>query len=100
MNARKVLRVLGSFLFVGAVLTSIACKPTPEAACKSVGDMFERCHKAGDTPWGDKQMTKCVEETRAAGYEKSVKKCSELKDCESARTCVMIMLVGASKKDK
>jgi hypothetical protein len=97
MNARKILRVLGSFLFVGAVLTSLACKPTPEAACNSVKEMFDRCGKAGDK-WGDSQMQKCVTDVRAAGYEKSVKKCSEMKDCETAKTCVMIMLVGANKK--
>jgi len=100
MNARKVVGFIGSSLLLGVVLTaSLACTPTPEASCKAVGDMFTRCKKDGDAPWGDKQMNKCVEDVRASHYEKSVKKCSEMKDCDTARTCVMIMLVGANKKD-
>ena len=96
MNVRK---LVGSALFVGFIFTALACKPTPEAACQKASETMNRC-TGGKDVWGDKQMSKCVEDTRAAGYEKTVKKCAEMKDCEAAKTCLMIMLVGADKKSK
>ncbi len=101
MAARKLYGALGSVASFAAVLASVAsvaCKPTPEAACKAAADAFDRCAKSPTEKWADSQVQKCVGDVRASGFEKSVVRCAEMKQCESARTCLMILFAGASKK--
>src|SRR5690348_7474479 len=92
-------RKIAALSLVGLlVLGLVACKPTPDAACQAAAATFQRCAKGGDVKWSAPQMDKCVTNVRNAGYEKAVKKCADMKDCETARTCLMIMLVGADKR--
>jgi len=99
---RRSLAALGACL----VLTG-ACAPSNEEACKAAAERFERCGAKDDDRWGDKQLALCkgtldtiAEKDKSLGREhaKSLKKCSDLGDCESARTCLMVLLVDEQRQ--
>ena len=83
-----------------------ACSnPTPDDACKAAQEKFNTCAKAESEKWGDKQVATCKEDLGAAvktegkkDWPKTVKKCAGMSDCETAKMCMAILLVGAGKK--
>jgi len=79
-----------------------ACAPSNEEACKAAGQSFQKCGKKDEERWGDKQLALCrktldtiaeKDKSEAKDHARSLKKCAQMDDCESAQTCLMILLV-------
>ncbi len=79
-----------------------ACAPSNEEACQAAAVSFQKCAKSDDERWGPKQVDLCKktldiiaekDQSEAKLHAKSLKKCATMGDCESAQTCLMILLV-------
>jgi TPR repeat protein len=94
---------LAAFGVCGAFLLSLAaCAPSNEEACKAAAETFQKCGKTAEDKWGDKQRDLCKQsldaiadkdKSEAKDHAKSLKKCAKLDDCDTAQTCMMILLV-------
>jgi TPR repeat protein len=78
------------------------CAPSNEEACKAAAQSFQKCGKNDEERWGDKQLGLCKktldtiaqkDTSEAKDHARSLKKCAQMDDCESAQTCLMILLV-------
>ena len=84
----------------------IGCAPSNDEACKAAAAGFTRCAKGDEIQWGDKQIDTCKknldtlgakDKDRAKSSAKAIKKCSQMEDCESAKMCLMVLLVDDAK---
>src|SRR5689334_22657 len=91
---------LGTLITAAALLLGLAscAPPTPEQACKAAAARFNEC---GTEKWGDKQIATCKADFEATttmkDYTKTLKKCSEMKECEISEKCMMVILVAVGE---
>ena len=79
-----------------------ACAPpTAEQACQAAASTFNRCGKTTQEKWGDRQISSCKADFAASAtmkdYTKTLKKCSEMADCDLAKKCMMTILVAVGE---
>jgi hypothetical protein len=100
------IRHLGALAGIAAMIGLFgACSPpTAEQACQSAADTFNKCAKGPSEKWGDRQIGICkgdfAASTTMKDYTKTLKKCSQMADCEIAKKCMMTILVAVGNDAK
>lgn len=99
--------LLGALLGLSAmfVLLGGCAPPTAEQACKAAGDRFNACSKtaADKWEWKEQQYGSCKSDFEAStmkDYTKTLKKCSEMDECDISQKCMTTILLAVSNDAK